>query len=116
MSIDGVWKPWEAILNGNTLPEEFIESFTLQIEGMKYWMNLGNSIDKGTLKYIKYITPQALEFHGVEGPNEGKIIPAIYKLQGTYLTIAYNLNGSQRPTTFLSTKDNLLYVVKFKKV
>ncbi len=115
MSIDGSWTPFEAVMNGNPLPPDFIETFTLKINGTAYEIYLGNSVDKGSVKFLPHAIPQAMDLNAEDGPNAGKKIPAIFKLQGNFLTVAYNMNSAERPHSFVSTKENNLYVVKYKK-
>lgn len=115
MSIEGVWEPIEAVLDGNGLPEDFLYSLIFKIEGTNFSIKIGGDIDKGTIKYIPHAIPAALELQSTEGTHSGKIIPAIYKLTGNFLTVSFNIHGETRPSSFISTPDNKLYTAKYKK-
>ncbi|MBW7888695.1 MAG: TIGR03067 domain-containing protein [Bacteroidetes bacterium] len=115
MSLEGIWEPTEAVLEGNQLPEDFLYSLIFKVEGTNFSIKIGGDVDAGTIKYIPHAIPQALELSSTEGAHKGKIIPAIYKLTGNYLTVSINIHGSTRPTSFISTPENKLFTAKYTK-
>ena len=115
-SLEGTWKAFEAILQGNILREDMLDYLTFSVDGNNFTAFLGSAQDKGTIRFIPNSLPQAFELTSQEGPHQGKIIPAIYKQMGAMLTISFNITDTSRPTSFISTADNKLYTAKFKKL
>lgn len=62
------------------------------------------SVDKGTYK----VAGNKMDIFGKEGPNAGKHLKAIFKLENNQLTICYDLEGKDYPTSF-DTKNHPLY-------
>ena len=71
--------------------------------------------DEGTIKLDAGKTPKTIEIQGTEGPNKGKTIPAIYKIDGDSLTICYNLAGKGFPTEFKCKPGTRLFLVEYKR-
>ncbi|MFZ4619322.1 MAG: TIGR03067 domain-containing protein [Bacteroidota bacterium] len=115
MVIDGNWQAVEAQLGGNQIDEEFLSVITLSIAKDQCEIHIGGNADKGTLKFIPHVVPMAFDFTSVEGPNKGKTYKSIYKLTGGYLIICFNTEGPDRPKTFLSTAENHLHLVRYKR-
>ena len=55
-----------------------------------------------------------LTLHGIDGPNAGRAIPAIYQTKGDLLSICYGLDGSL-PTGFTSPAGSQLYLVTYRR-
>jgi uncharacterized protein (TIGR03067 family) len=99
-------KPWD---------DAILKSMKLVIEGDKYTVTVGKSIDKGTTKIDPSKKPKAMDILGVEGPNKGKTILAIYELNGNTLRVCYDLAGKNRPTEFKTKKGEPLFLATYKR-
>jgi uncharacterized protein (TIGR03067 family) len=85
------------------------------IKDDKYTVNVGDVVDKGTVKLMPSAKPKALDITGTEGPNKGKTIQAIYEQKGDKLRVCYDLSGKKRPTEFKSEKDTDLFLVEYTR-
>jgi len=71
--------------------------------------------DKGTYSVLSTTPPAAMDIHGVEGPNAGSTIPAIYELAGDRLTICYQLGPGDRPSEFATPEGTQLFLVHYER-
>jgi uncharacterized protein (TIGR03067 family) len=119
-NLNGTWKPQQAVLAGQPLPPAVLEAITLTIDGTNYEVvvvtEMGPSADRGTLTFDLAANPKGMTITGVEGPNAGRIIPAIYELDGDTLRICYDLSRQQRPAEFKSVPATRLYLVIYRRV
>ena len=113
-ALQGTWLPTSAELAGKPFPEQFRKSLKLTIKDDRYIV-MAEQKDEGTLKLDAGKTPKTMEIKGTEGPNKGKTIPAIYKIDGDSLTICYNLAGKDYPTEFKSKSGTKLFLVEYKR-
>lgn len=113
-SLDGVWLPATAEIGGKAFPDEVRKSITLEIKGDEYNVTVGTQADRGVCKVDAKASPKTLDITGVEGPNKGRTILAIYERKGDTLRICYELGGKSRPTEFKSTPGSRLFLVEYK--
>lgn len=114
-SLDGVWLPSSAELGGTKFPEKVRRSIKLEIKGEQYTVTVGTMPDRGTCKKNPSAKPKTLDIIGVEGPNKGKTILAIYERDGDTLRVCYELSGKGRPSEFKSTEGSQLFLVEYKR-
>src|SRR5258705_388389 len=74
---------------------------------------MGN--DKGTYRVDARAFPAAIDVSGIDGPNKGRQIPAIYELTGDDLTVCYDLSCEARPKSFHSPPGSKLFLVKYRR-
>ena len=113
--LNGTWQLKSADLAGKPLPAEFIKSFKLIVEGDKYRALTGGPEDKGDLKLATEGKLRTIDVIGKEGPNQGKTLGAIYKIEGDKMTCCYDLSGKVRPTEFKSTVENKLFLAVYER-
>ena len=114
-ALDGTWKPVSAEFGGAKLPEGELSKITLQIDGNKYTVQVDKAVDKGTVTADATKKPKAMDILGVEGPNKGKTMLAIYELDKDTLRICYDVKGKERPTEFASSKEKPFFLVTYKR-
>lgn len=112
--LDGVWLPVTAELGGRAFPDEVRRAIRLEIRGDRYTLTLGGVADRGTCKLDPSATPKALDITGVEGPNAGKTILAIYERDGDALRVCYDLGGERRPAEFKTAPGTQLFLVEYR--
>jgi uncharacterized protein (TIGR03067 family) len=100
-AIQGTWQPVKGEVGGTAMKEEVLKIISMKLEGGKYEVKAEN-MDKGTYKIDPSAKPKTIDVAGVEGPNAGKTLLAIYELDGDTLRICYGLGGSPRPKEFKS--------------
>lgn len=114
-ALEGVWSPVDFRFAGKAGVPETIKNFKLAITATGYSLNTGKEIDKGTLAIDTSKKPATMDIVGTEGPNKGKTILAIWKLDGGKLTICYALKDKERPTAFESTPENGWLLASYEK-
>lgn len=114
--LQGTWIPASAELGGQPFPEEVRKTIKLTIKDDTYEVLVGKNPDRGTLSLDSEAKPKAMDVVGKEGPNKGKTIPAIYKLDGEKLEICYDLSGKARPQAFKTREGTQLFLVVYEKV
>lgn len=113
--MQGTWNIQSAELSGNPFPPEVSKSIKLTIEGNNYTVVAGGNSDKGICKLNPDVTPKTLEITGVEGPNKGKTILAIYEVKEGELKVCYDLSGKEFPKEFKSLNGTQLFLVSYTK-
>ena len=56
-----------------------------------------------------------MDIKGTDGPNKGKTIKTIYKIDGDTVTLCYELGGDGRPTKFESKPESKQFLVVYKR-
>ena len=112
--LQGTWLPTQAELGGQAMSEDVLKIISLKLDGTKYEVTAEN-VDKGTYKIDAAAKPKEITITGVDGPNAGKTIPAIYELNGDTLRICYGLSGAVRPTEFKSPAGTKVFLVTYKR-
>jgi uncharacterized protein (TIGR03067 family) len=115
-SSDGTWIPTRAELGGNKLPDDVLKTIKLVLEGDKYTVTIGSEVDKGTVKMDAKAKPMTMDIVGTEGPNKGKTILAICEMSGDTMKVCYDVSGKNRPKTFESKPDTLLFLATYKRM
>jgi len=114
-SLQGTWVPVGAELGGRTFPDEVRHTIRLEVAGSTYAVTIGPAVDRGTLTLDESVTPHRLDITGIEGPNAGRTIQAIYEQEGDALRICYDLSGAGRPTAFQSAEGTELFLVDYRR-
>ena len=111
----GTWLPTAAELGENPFDEATLKSMKLVLDGDKYTVTVGKSIDKGMTKIDPAAKPKTMDISGGDGPNKGKTFLAIYELNGDTLRVCYDLTGKARPGEFKTKKGELLFLATYKR-
>jgi uncharacterized protein (TIGR03067 family) len=114
-AIQGTWLPATAELAGKPFPDEVRKTIKLVLKDDKYTVTVGKGVDQGTVKLNPAAKPKEMDITGTDGPNKGKMFPAIYELDGDTLRICYDLSGKSRPREFKTTEGTQLYLVTYKR-
>jgi uncharacterized protein (TIGR03067 family) len=111
----GKWKLEKAEIGGkdalNTLKDLELE---ILADG-KYTITVGSEKDQGTFTIDPTKTPKQMEIKPTGGPNKGRTLKAIYKLDGDTLTICYELGDGGFPKAFESKPDTKLFLAVYKR-
>ena len=111
----GKWKLEKAEIGGKDSLALFKDlTFEIPASG-KYKLVLGGQKDEGTFTVDPSKKPAAMDITGAEGPNRGKTIKAIYKLDGDTVTICYGLGDSDRPTKFETKGNPKLFLAVYQR-
>lgn len=114
-ALQGSWAVASAEMAGNAFPEQLIKTMSLTMKEGRYTVMVGQAKDEGTAKINSSKSPKTMEITGTDGPNKGKTLLAIYKIDGDSLTICYDLSGKEYPSEFKTKPDTRLFLVEYKK-
>jgi uncharacterized protein (TIGR03067 family) len=110
-SLDGLWQPLYAELDGEEAPVEVLQQTEVELMEGKYCVRFGGVVaDEGFCE-----TDEAgLTLRGTAGPNAGRIIPCIFKFIDDTLMICYGLDGT-RPFRFATAVGAQRYLVTYAR-
>jgi uncharacterized protein (TIGR03067 family) len=110
----GKWKVEKAELGGKDAMA-FAKDVKLELlAGGKYKLDLLGQKDEGTFSVDPSKKPAEMDIKGTDGPNKGKTIKTIYKIDGDTVTICYALGGGDRPTKFETKEGTMQFLVVYK--
>ena len=112
--LQGVWTPVKWELAGSATPPPSMSAMKLTLKDAQFEFLEGKSLDAGRFELKPGQTPKEMDIVGVKGPNAGRTIPTIYRIQGDRLTVCYGLDG-HRPKSFLSPKKSMILLVVFSR-
>ena len=111
----GTWKMVRAELAGEPAHPLLVDNTTVELTLDRYAVYYDGEIaDRGRYTFLPGDPHHYLTLHGVEGPNAGRTIPAIFQRVGELLRICYGLDGSA-PTAFASPPGSPLYLVTYRR-
>ena len=114
-AIQGTWQASAAELGGQKYPDEIVKTIKLVVKGDTYLVTVGPAPVRGTVKLDVSAKPKAMDITGTEGPNKGKLIPAIYETNGDTLRVCYDLSGKSRPKAFKTETGTQLFLVIYQR-
>ena len=111
-SLEGIWQPVYAEMDGEEAPKMMLEKMELELTGGEYAVRFGGvTADQGTYTVD---AEGHLTLAGMIGPNAGRSIPGIFKFAGDTLSICYGLSGT-RPKKFSTATGQQLYLVNYRR-
>jgi uncharacterized protein (TIGR03067 family) len=113
--LDGTWVPSSAELAGKKLPADAITSWKLVIKDADYTFTSNEPTDKGTVIVDRSAKPMTMDIKGVDGPNKGRTILAIFELNSDILKVCYAVGGQKRPAEFQTRENTPLFLVHYKR-
>ena len=110
-SLEGLWQPVYAEMDGEEAPKMMLDKMELELTGGEYAVRFGGVTgDQGS--YV--IEPAGLTLSGMIGPNAGRVIPCLHKFVGEVLTICYGLDGT-RPKKLSTKGGTQLYLANYRR-
>jgi uncharacterized protein (TIGR03067 family) len=113
----GKWKVEKSELGGKDITD-VLQVLEFEIHaGGKYTAQHGNNKDEGTFTVDPSKSPRQMVVKPMGGPNKGKTVKAIYKIDGDTLTICYDFSAdkSDYPQKFESKPDTVLLLTTYKR-
>lgn len=111
----GKWTVGKATLGGKDITKAFKGVELVLAPDGGYSLTIGGETDKGTVKVDAARTPKEMDIVGTDGPNKGKTIKTIYKLDGDTMTVCYELGDGPRPTAFESKAGTKVFLAEYKR-
>jgi uncharacterized protein (TIGR03067 family) len=98
--LQGTWVRASEEKNGQKTPVAELKNTRLTLKGDQYTLDDGKQKRTGTFKLDESKTPKTLDIVSGEGPNKGKTLKAIYKIEGDTFTYCVAPPDQDRPTEF----------------
>ncbi|MEM9828965.1 MAG: hypothetical protein AAF958_20430 [Planctomycetota bacterium] len=112
----GDWQALTGVLAGNELPAEVVAVTKLTIGENRYEVNLAGTIDSGSCSIHDDVEPIQLKIVGEDGPNAGKTFLAVLEFSSPdQIRIAYDLSGTEFPSSFEPGTEESSYVATFER-
>jgi uncharacterized protein (TIGR03067 family) len=109
--LTGKWSPVTAFLGGKPFPLVTLQG-PLRVTNDRF--EFGR--DKGLYRVLATSRPAQLDIRGIEGPNAGREVAAIYELKGDELVVCYQLGAGGRPTDFTSPSGSKILLMHYKRI
>ena len=116
--LEGSWLPVAAYVCGEVLPVTELRIARLLLKGGEYQIidNQQRTVDRGELRLDLCATPHGMDIIGVEGPNAGRTLRAIYELSNDLLSICYDMEGgAERPLSMQPEDDQILLLITYAR-
>ncbi len=115
--LDGTWVPIAANVSGQALvvAELRVARFVLDHGGYQIIDRTDHVVDRGDYHVNDAVSPQTMDIVGVQGPYAGRVMHAIYELDGDHLTVCYDLESATRPQTMEADEDQLLLSITYAR-
>jgi uncharacterized protein (TIGR03067 family) len=113
----GKWKVEKAEVGGKDITD-FAKQMQFEIrDGGKYTTVIGDEKDVGTFTVDPSKSPKELDVKPTGGPNKGKTVKGIYKIDGDTLTVCYGFEADKagRPTKFDSKAGDKTLLMTYKR-
>lgn len=117
MSVDGHWVPIGAWVAGEVVPIAELRVARLVLEGGAWRIEdrTRSVVDRGDYLFDPSTRPRSLDLVGREGPNAGRHFRAIVEIDGDLLTVCYDLDGGERPSSTEPQEDLLLLTITYAR-
>ena len=98
----GIWHFVSIEDDGSRASGDDLTGITVVIEGDRFTLRNGATINRGVLTVDPAATPKAIDVVFSKGPQRGKTMRGIYELDGDLLKFCNASLGEGRPTRFAS--------------
>jgi uncharacterized protein (TIGR03067 family) len=115
--LDGTWLPIAADVSGQALlvEELRVSRFVLQRGAYQIIDKADEVVDRGDYLVNDTVYPQTMDIVCISGPYAGRVMLAIYELQGDRLTVCYDLESASRPDDMEAEGDELLLSITYAR-
>ena len=115
--LEGTWLPVGARVALDELPMDELRVARLVLQGREYRILDRRlvAIDCGEFRVDAAVLPRALDLIGLEGPNAGRTLRAIFELEVDELVVCYDLQGGAWPSSMTPVADQLLLKITYAR-
>ena len=107
----GIWEMIRAETAGENSPELLALRVELHLSDGEYVVRFADQVaDRGRFS----VADNTLTLVGVEGPNQGRVIPCLFQQVGNRLRICYGLDGTA-PTAFTTSAGSSHYLATYRR-
>ena len=116
--LDGAWLPVAAYIAGEVLPVTELRIARLLIKAAGYQIldHQQQVVDRGEIRVDIAESPSSMDIVGLEGPNAGRTLRAIYEISNDLLSICYDMEGgAERPRSMQPEEDQVLLLITYAR-
>ena len=115
--LEGAWAPVAVSVAGQSLEPSELRVRYLLIEGDGYRIidRSNRVVDSGHYTLNTAHQPAAIDIVGDSGPNAGKTLCGIYRLDGDELTMCYDVEGGERPAGLAPRRDRVRLLITYER-
>jgi len=115
--LEGAWIPVAANVAGKSLVVQELRVKYLVLDGSAYSIvdRTDHIVDSGDYLVDNAVSPRTMDIVGRAGPNAGRTMLAIYRLDDDRLTVCYDLDGKERPLDMQPREDQLLLSITYER-
>jgi uncharacterized protein (TIGR03067 family) len=116
--LEGAWLPVAAYISGEVVPVTELRIARLTFRSGHYQIldHHQHVVDGGEVRVDTEASPRAMDIVGLEGPNAGRTLLAIYELSNDLLSICYDMeDGSERPRAMQPEEDQILLLITYAR-
>ena len=116
--LEGAWLPVAAYVSGDVLPVAELRIARLIIRDSHYQIldHQQRVVDAGEVRLDTAASPCTMDIVGLEGPNAGRTLRAIYELSNDLLSICYDMeDGAARPRAMQPEEDQILLLITYAR-
>jgi len=116
--LEGAWLPVAAYIAGEVLPVTELRIARLLIKSAGYQIldHQQRVVDCGEVRLNTAVSPFAMDIVGLEGPNAGRTLLAIYEISNDLLSICYDMEGDgKRPRSMQPEVDQILLLITYAR-
>ena len=114
--LQGHWVMVSLEIDGETVPDEQVESGRLVVEGNRYRPTIGGNAYPETFTLDPAQTPKAIDFTYTDGPRKGETVRGIYTLEGDRYMMCRSLRAEdERPREFATGAESGRVLVVWKR-
>ncbi|MEZ5498220.1 MAG: TIGR03067 domain-containing protein [Steroidobacteraceae bacterium] len=115
---DGEWRPIAAYVDGQVLPVHELRVAELSMHDGRYQILDGSRslLDEGCYDLGDDAKLRPIDLRIDKGPHAGRRLRGIFACEQDLLTICYDLDGGERPTSFEPREELLLLQITYARV
>ena len=114
-SLKGNWTAVSMKQNKQSLPDDFVKTFKLSMDGKNYTNTVGQEVmEEGGYTVDASKMPKTIDFDIKKGPDAGRKQLGLYKLEGDKLTIVVSPSDSTERPKSLEDDDFVVVLERVK--
>jgi uncharacterized protein (TIGR03067 family) len=114
-AMEGTWRVESVEAGGKAVEAEDLQSLELTISGEHYTVKTKDGMDVGTLKLDETQKPRTMDATKTEGFDAGKVVKAIYTIEGNTLKVCCAPDGGQRPTELATKEGEAVVLIVYRR-
>jgi uncharacterized protein (TIGR03067 family) len=113
-AMEGTWRVQSAEAGGKPVDSEDLQNLELTISGDRYSVKTKEGMDVGMLKLDETQNPRTMDATKTEGLDAGKVVKAIYTIEGDTLKVCCVFDG-ERPTEMATQEGSKAVLIVYRR-